>query len=168
MRAKLSALEVILASGNRDDRRSLENALAGTPWVVLEADPLEIETAVRRAAVPIVICDRDQSNCWRKTIRALMKARRNACVIVLSNEDDADRGDDVIRDGGFDLLTRPFKRQQVLPMLVFAYTYCLGHGPYLSRRRHQFAESYRGRGRSSKSVDCETVTASFGASLSVT
>ena len=92
--------------------------------------------------MPIVICGRDQSNCWRKTIRTLTKARRNVCVIVLSNEGEAHLSDDVIRDGGFDLLTRPFKRHQVLPMLVFAYTYCQGHGPYLSRRRHQLAAAY--------------------------
>jgi PleD family two-component response regulator len=142
MRAKVSALEVILANGNGDDRSSLESALAGTPWVVVEADPLEIESVVREAAVPIVICGRDQFNGWRSTIRGLMKARRNVCVIVLSNEGDAHLSDEVARCGGFDLLTRPFNRQQVLPMLVFAYTYCRGHGPYLSRRRHQLAAAY--------------------------
>jgi DNA-binding NtrC family response regulator len=142
MRAKSPALEVILVNGNGEDRNSLESVLAGTPWVVVEADPLEIESAVREAAVPIVICGRDQSNGWRGTIRALMKARRNVCVIVLSNEGDVHLSDEVLRGGGFDLLTRPFKRQQVLPMLVFAYTYCRGHGPYLSRRRHQLAAAY--------------------------
>jgi FixJ family two-component response regulator len=61
---------------------------------------------------------------------------------VLSNEADAHLSDEVVRCGGFDLLTRPFKRQQVLPMLVFAYTYCRGHGPFLSRQRHQVAPAY--------------------------
>jgi DNA-binding NtrC family response regulator len=142
MRAKVAALEVILANGNGDDLRDLESVLAGTPWVVVDAEPPEIENVVREAAVPIVLCDRDQSDCWRKTIRALMKARRNVCVIVLSNEADAHLSDEVVRCGGFDLLTRPFKRQQVLPMLVFAYTYCRGHGPFLSRQRHQVAPAY--------------------------
>jgi FixJ family two-component response regulator len=64
-----------------------------------------------------------------------MKARRNVCVIVLSNEADAHLSDEVVRCGGIDLLTRPFKRQQVLPMLVFAYTFCRGHGPFLRARR---------------------------------
>jgi hypothetical protein len=135
MRAKVSALEVILANGNGDDRSSLESVLAGTPWVVVEADLLEIENVVREAAVPIVICGRDESNCWRKTIRALMKARRNACVIVLSNEASTHLSDEVAGCGGFDLLTRPFRRQQVLPMLVFAYTFCRGHGSFLKARR---------------------------------
>jgi DNA-binding NtrC family response regulator len=135
MRAKASALEVILANGNGEDRSSLEGVLAGTPWVIVDADPPEIEHVVREAAVPIVICDRDRSDGWRTTIRALIKARRDVCVIVLSSEADSHLNDEVVRCGAFDLLTRPFKRQQVLPMLLFAYTFCRGHGPFLRARR---------------------------------
>ena len=142
MRANVSTLEVILANGNEDDRSSLESVLAGTPWVVVDAAPSEVEHVVREATVPIVICDRDQSDGWRQTISALTKVRRNVCVIVLSNEDVGDRNDEVLRHGGFDLLSRPFNRQQVLPMLLFAYTYCRGHGPFLSRQRHQVAPAY--------------------------
>jgi DNA-binding NtrC family response regulator len=131
----MSALEVILANGNEDDRNSLEDVLAGTPWVVVEADPPEIENVVREAAVPIVIFDRDRSDCWRARIRALIKARRDVCVIVLTNQADAYLNDEVARWGGFDLLTRPFNRQHVLPMLLFAYTFCRGHGPFLRSRR---------------------------------
>lgn len=135
MRAKVSSLEVILTNGNGDDRSSLEDVLAGTPWVVVDAAPPEIENVVREASVPIVLCDRDQSDCWRVTIRSLMKARRDVCVIVLSSEADPLLNDEVVRCGGFDMLTRPLERAQVLPMLLFAYTHCRGHGPYLSRMR---------------------------------
>jgi AmiR/NasT family two-component response regulator len=135
MRAKTSALEVILANGNGEDRNSLEDVLAGTPWVVVDADLPEIENVVREAAVPIVICDRDRSDCWRTMIRALIRARRDVCVIVLTDEDDADLSGEVVRCGGFDLLTRPFRRQQVLPLLVFAYTFSRGHGSFLRARR---------------------------------
>ena len=142
MRARTSALEVILANGNRDDRSSLEGVLAGTPWVVVEADPPEIEHVVREAAVPIVICDRDRSDCWRTMIRALIKARRDVCVIVLTNDADAQLSGEVVRCGGFDLLTRPFDRRQVLPMLVFAYTFCRGHGPFLRARRKSLSREF--------------------------
>jgi len=57
MRAKISTLEVILASGNGDDRNRLESVLEGTPWVVVDAEPREIVNVVREAALPIVICD---------------------------------------------------------------------------------------------------------------
>jgi DNA-binding response OmpR family regulator len=137
MRAKRLSLEVILANGSGDDRNNLESILEGTPWVVLDPEPPEIENVVREAAVPIVICNRDQSDGWRTTIRSLMKARRNVCVLVLSGDGNALSRDEVVRCGAFDMLTRPFDRKQVLPMLLFAYTYCRGHGPFLSpRARH--------------------------------
>jgi len=137
MRAKISTLEVILASGNGDDRNRLESVLEGTPWVVVDAEPREIVNVVREAALPIVICDGDHSNDWPATVRSLIKTRRNVCVLVASNDGDAITHDKVVRCGGFDVLTRPFDRKQVLPMLLFAYTYCRGHGPFLSHRARQ-------------------------------
>jgi DNA-binding NtrC family response regulator len=138
----VSALEVILVNGNEDDRSSLEGVVAGTPWVVVEAEPLEIENVVRDAAVPIVMCGRDQSDSWRTTIRSLIKERRNVCVLVVSSDGDVRLNDEVVRCGGFDMLTRPFDRRQVLPMLVFAYTFCRGHGPFLRARRKSVSREF--------------------------
>ena len=143
MRPSLSTVEVILLNVNGDDRNSLETILEGTPWAVIDADPTEIENVVRDASVPIVFCDPDRFDCWRQTIRALVKARRDVCVIMLSNETDPRFSDEVVRYGGFDMLTHPLRRNQVLPMLLFAYTHCRGHGPYLSRRRRQISATER-------------------------
>jgi DNA-binding NtrC family response regulator len=135
MRPRVSTLEVILANVNGDDRTKLESILQDTRWTVISSEFAQIENVVRDATVPIVLCDRDQSNCWRKTISVLMKARRDVCVILLSGENDAPGADEVARYGGFDIITRPLQRIHVLPMLLFAYTYWRGHGPYLSRVR---------------------------------
>jgi AmiR/NasT family two-component response regulator len=146
MRPRASTLEVILANVDGVDRSSLEVILQGTPWVVINAEPLQIENVVRDASVPIVLCDCDHSECWRKSIRALIRTRRDVCVILLSNEIDPPGCEEVVRYGGFDILTRPLHRKQVLPMLLFAYTYWRGHGPYLSRRRYTSSPS--------KTLDC--------------
>ena len=146
MRPRVSTLEVILANVDGVDRNCLEVILQGTPWVVIDAEPLQIENVVRVASVPIVLCDRDHSDCWRRLIRTLMKARRDVCVILLSSETDPSDYDEVVRCGGFDILTRPLQRKQVLPMLLFAYTYWRGHGPFLSRRRHACSPA--------KTLDC--------------
>src|ERR1035437_6678548 len=107
MRPRVSTLEVILANVDGVDRNCLEVILQGTPWVVIDAEPLQIENVVRDASVPIVLCDRDHSDCWRRLIRTLMKARRDVCVILLSSETDPSDYDEVVRCGGFDILTRP-------------------------------------------------------------
>lgn len=137
MRKRISTLEIILANPNGDDRNSLETILEGTPWVVIDAGEPEIENAVRDASVPIVFCDR--SDGWRKTVSALKKIRRDVCVILVSSEAEEPGNEEVIRYGGFDTLTRPLRKTQVLPMLLFAYTFWRGHGQYLSRFRRVHA-----------------------------
>lgn len=135
MQTSVSKLGVILANGNGDDRNCLEAILDGTRWVVINAGGPDIREAVRDAAVPIVFYIDDHSDCWREMIRVFRKMRRDVCVILLSSDNDAPPSDEVARCGGFDVLTRPLRREHVLPMLLFAYTYCRGHGPYLSRPR---------------------------------
>jgi len=135
MQPRVSKLEVILANVNGDDRDSLKAILEGTPWVLIDTELPQIEKVVRDASVPIVLCDRGDSDCWRRMMRSLVKARRDVCVILLAGATDAPGSSEVVACGAFDILTRPLKKAHVLPMLLFAYTYCRGHGPYLSRRR---------------------------------
>jgi FixJ family two-component response regulator len=135
MRTSVSKLDVILANAGSDERDSLQEILDGTRWVVVDAAVSELENAIREAAVPIVFYNHDPSGCWQDAIRAFMKMRRDVCVILLSSEAEAPLSDDVVRCGGFDVLTRPLRRGQVLPMLLFAYTYCRGHGSYSPRSR---------------------------------
>jgi hypothetical protein len=131
MQTKASKLEVILANGNGDDRNCLETILEGTQWVVVDASGPEISDVVRDAAVPIVFYIDDHSDCWREMIRAVSKMRCNVCVILLSSDHDAPSSHEVTRWGGFDILTRPLRREHVLPMLLFAYSHCR----HLSRPR---------------------------------
>jgi hypothetical protein len=121
--------------------RRVQNILDGTRWEMIDAAPTEIEDPVREAIAPIVFYNHDHSDCWRKMIRTLMKMRRSVCVVLLSNETDAPLSDEVVRCGGFDVLTRPLRREQVLPLLLFAYSYCRGYGPYLSRARRVSSSS---------------------------
>jgi AmiR/NasT family two-component response regulator len=135
MRTSVSKFGIILANVGGDDRDALQTILEGTGWEIVESEPAEIEGAFREAAAPIVFFNQDRSDSWRKKIRILMKMRRNACVILLAGENDASLGEEVAQWGAFDVLTRPLRREQVLPMLLFAYSYCRGYGQYSSRSR---------------------------------
>jgi FixJ family two-component response regulator len=57
-------------------------------------------------------------------MRRLIKTRRGACVVLLSSVADQYLWDEVVHQGGFDLLTRPFRKEQVLSTLMFAYAHC--------------------------------------------
>ena len=109
----------------QDDAANLSAILEGTPWALNEAAiRAEAVRIVRETSVPIVLCDRDVgAGPWQETMAALIAARRGACVILLSIVADQYLWDEVIRLGGFDVLTRPFQKEQVLAMLMFAYTH---------------------------------------------
>jgi hypothetical protein len=141
MRTSISKIGIILANVPEADRDALQNILDGTRWEMIDAAPTGIEEPIREAIAPIVFYNHDNSDCWRKRIRTLMKMRRSVCVVLLSNETDNLLSEEVVRCGGFDVLTRPLRREQVLPMLLFAYCYCRGYGPYLSRARRMSSSS---------------------------
>lgn len=141
MQPKILKLEVILANVRDDDRDRLRAVLTGTPWTMIDAGLPDIANVVREASIPIVLCERSDSNEYRKILSLLRKARREVCVILLAGEGDVPGAQEVAQCGAFDLLTRPLRREQVLPTLLFAYAHCCGHAPYLSRRRGAFPNS---------------------------
>ena len=117
---------VILASSRRDDVDSLDALLAGTGWGLINVQTYEeAEQAARRERVPIVLCDlalEDQP--WQETLEKLRLTRDGACVILLADESAGDLAGKVAKRGGFDLLFRPFEREQVFQSLFFAYSRC--------------------------------------------
>jgi hypothetical protein len=117
---------VILASTHGEDQASLDQALLGTTWSVAPAGDLPV---VRRgllgARLPIVLYDRDLPGPhWQEAFEDLSSARRPAALILLSNVSDPYLWEEVVQHGGFDVLTRPFRREEVLSLLLFARTHC--------------------------------------------
>jgi|ERR1041385_6331385 DNA-binding NtrC family response regulator len=121
----MKKVHILLASARAEDRRSLAAILDGTPWRLIETDDrAEAVKTLHGIEVPIVLCDRDlPGSPWQETIRTLIAARTNACVILVSNVADQYLWDEVVQRGGFDVLTRPFHKDQVLSMLDFAHTH---------------------------------------------
>jgi DNA-binding NtrC family response regulator len=124
--ARSSRVQIILASSRHDDRDALEAALAGTPWeLILAANQQDASYCVHQAYIPIVLCDLSFDNLpWRNMLRGLLRARRRARVILLADDDNRALATDLVRAGGFDMLTRPFEPDQVFATLISAYTQC--------------------------------------------
>jgi AmiR/NasT family two-component response regulator len=110
-------IPVLLASVAEQDRRALRQMLAQTAWSLIEPpDPL---FELRRAAIPIVLCERD--HLWQKRLADIKSARRDTCVVLLSDVADEYLFNEIVQRGGFDVLTRPLRRDRVLSMLDFAH-----------------------------------------------
>jgi DNA-binding NtrC family response regulator len=131
-------IPIVLASSRDHDRASLEVALSGTPWVPVPAtNKQEVLESLHYAAVPIVLCDAVFDRLpWRTMLRGVLRIRRRACMILLTDDSNPQLSTEVVRTGGFDLLTRPFEKEQVLATLISAYTQCGVHRPASARPRH--------------------------------
>ena len=130
----LKEIQLILASNDPDDEARLRALLAGTPWAVLAATTLDDAIrALHEIALPIVLLDRDfDHRSWPETTRALLKARRRTCVIVLGDAGPPD-ADDVLRRGGFDALARPLEKDELFATLISAYSTARMHWLSVSR-----------------------------------
>jgi DNA-binding response OmpR family regulator len=104
----------------------LEESLSGTPWRLVAVSNLQQAVeSLHRVAIPIVLATEEFDHLpWRTLLRALRRERRRASVILLADEGSAELSSEVIVRGGFDLLTRPFRREEVFPTLVSAYAQC--------------------------------------------
>lgn len=122
----MQKIPLFIVTSRVEDVAELKGLFGDTPWELALASELEDACAALKAAsVPIVLFDRDASGPdWKTAIKRLIQARKNACVVLISGVADQYLWEEVIHNGGFDLLTRPFRREQVLSALIFAYAHC--------------------------------------------
>lgn len=122
----MQKIPLIIVTSRAEDVAELNALFHDTPWELAPAAALEDACAgLKAAAVPILLFDRDAAGPdWQPAMKSLILSRRNACIVLLSGVADQYLWEEVIHNGGFDLLTRPFRREQVLSALIFAYAHC--------------------------------------------
>jgi DNA-binding NtrC family response regulator len=121
-------IPLVVVSTRKEDRDNLESILADSAWQLFTVDTLgEAYSALRNAKTPIVICDAAiDGSRWSATIRSFSRARPGAYVIFLADDDRESVYQEIVRHGGFDVLTRPFQKEDVFRVLLFAYSHCRG------------------------------------------
>lgn len=113
---------LLLVSGQESDRKTLEQMLFDTRWNLWVANSclagMERLKAVR---IPVVLYDRDLPDSdWRATMAALRSLPDPARIILLSHASDHSLWEDVIELGGFDVLTRPIRKADLIQTLECA------------------------------------------------
>jgi len=123
---------VLLASARCGDEDALRGILEDSGWTAVAACSLEETLHMQeRLDFPIVLYDQDLPGAeWRDGVGGLTRLHRPA-VILLSDVADPYLWNEVVRAGGFDLLPRPFRRDDTLALLDFAHLHWK-----TGRRRH--------------------------------
>ncbi len=80
--------------------------------------------ATNRLNAPVILYDRDWPNAeWRATVQVLASSPNRSCVILASRVADDYLWQELIRYGGYDLLAKPFRPDDVTRVLKLALSY---------------------------------------------
>ena len=102
-----------------NDRMQLQGIFAKAGWNIHFVEA--VEDALHQSA-PIVLCDRDLPDSdWREAIRLLAGGPERRCIILASFVADDYLWEEVIQCGGYDVLPKPFREDEVLHAVQFAW-----------------------------------------------
>jgi DNA-binding NtrC family response regulator len=121
----LGRLSVVALISGDADRRELAGICSRKGWDLLLAGSLEeARTMLDKVRAPVILCDRDlPSNGWRSAVEGLASSPHRACVILVSAVVDTYLWNEVVRTGGFDVLSKPFREDDVARAVRLAWSY---------------------------------------------
>lgn len=115
---------IALISGDAD-RLELAGICSRRGWNLFFAGTLEeARTLLDKVRGPLILCDRDlPRGGWRSTVERLASSPHRACVILVSAVVDTYLWNEVVRTGGFDVLSKPFREDEVARAVRLAWSY---------------------------------------------
>jgi FixJ family two-component response regulator len=79
---------------------------------------------LHKVKAPVVLYDRDlPGKGWRGTVEDLASSPHRACIILVSGVADAYLWNEVVRTGGFDVLSKPLREDEVVRAVRLASSY---------------------------------------------
>ena len=110
-------LTVLSVSADDRDHTNLEAILSHSRWGLLTANNLFAARAsiLQRTDVSVVLCERDLSpGCWTDILKHTDSMQHPPSLIVTSRVADDRLWSEVLNLGGWDVLAKPFDRNEVL------------------------------------------------------
>ena len=116
-------VEVLIIAGNRRECEELRNIFGHTNWILhCVTDLAGAKAFWGSRPVPIVVCDAELSDgTWVDVIDAGAVLAEPPEVLVCGPAMNATLGMRVFEAGGFDILSTPFDRDQVLRSISLAF-----------------------------------------------
>lgn len=118
-------LTVVAMVADERDRRLLANIGSRRHIDLYFADGCdEALTSAHRLDAPVVLCDRDLSSKeWRDLVQLFASTRQRPSVILISKVVDEYLRQEVILHGGYDVVAKPLREEDVVRSLKLAWSY---------------------------------------------
>ncbi|HXJ38872.1 MAG TPA: hypothetical protein VNH18_06310 [Bryobacteraceae bacterium] len=116
---------IVALINNQQDQQTLTEIAADYGWSLHFAQTSrEALTLLNRYEAPIVLCDRDAtSSDWQEAIQTMAASQHLVYPILVSRVADDYLWNEVMRSGGFDLLAKPLRGEEVLRTIRMAWSY---------------------------------------------
>lgn len=115
---------VALVVGDHD-RGLLADVGARNQWSVHFTDTCgEAWAVLNQLKAPVILCDRDLPGTeWRSVVQMMASSAHGACAILLSRVVDDYLWNEVIGKGGYDVLPKPLREDDIVRSVRLAWSY---------------------------------------------
>lgn len=120
---------VLAVTPFEEDRASLQEIFRHSNWNFERVDSCAAaRNLLRTIPVHVVICERTLADgCWRDLLDAVSKLPDPPHLIVASSSADDRLWSEVLNLGGYDILQKPFNRQEVFRVTSLAWRHWREH-----------------------------------------
>jgi len=118
-------ISVIALGVNDPDRNLLIKASVQHNWKMqFSVTCGEAWFLLEQTKAPIILCDRDIEDAeWRDVMRMMASSTHGACAILLSRVVDDYLWNEVIANGGYDVVSKPLREEDVVRSVRLAWSY---------------------------------------------
>ena len=122
---KASRLGIVALGVADHNRKLLENVAARNLWDVHFTDTCgEAWEVLNRVKAPVILCDRDLAGTeWRDVVQKMASSPHKACTILLSRVVDDYLWNEVMGKGGYDVLPKPLREEDLIRSVKLAGSY---------------------------------------------
>ena len=110
---------------NERDRGVLTSAGIQNRWDVMLAPTFQqAHQLLKKLQVPVVLCDRDLlGQDWGTSVEELAACSHRACILLVSKVADEYLWNEIVRRGGYDILSKPLQEDEVVRAIKLARSY---------------------------------------------
>lgn len=123
-----SDIQIVCLVAGDQDRGLLDQTAARHRWKLLfaQTEPKAREMASRLKPA-IILLDRDVPGAdWRNAVSSLAASSGGGCVVLISRVTDDYLWNEVVSSGGYDVLPKPLREEDVLRTVKLAWFYWNG------------------------------------------
>ncbi|HLG96168.1 MAG TPA: response regulator [Bryobacteraceae bacterium] len=126
--ASASPVTILAVLGAVSDRQLLNEVSRRAEWRVSFASTVaEARESFKRVKPQVIVLDRDMDGTdWRSAVSLLSAASGGACVLLISRVIDDYLWNEVVTNGGYDILRKPLSENDVVRNVKLAWSYWSG------------------------------------------